>query len=224
MTSHEHDRPGPPDRSSDDGHFPLHPDLLPCARSRDEVLDQVARGDAATLDTHQNDCVHCQAALAEYDRLWSPMRDLAAEQADTPEDGIDAALARLRGAIEDTDYATLRGPQGTTRVAARVVVVAARHSAQEVPGVRVALSRGLTGPHDTDSEVHVGVAGTSTVIEITLAADYGRSLHQLAADVRRAVTDRVRHLTDLDPVQVIVIIDDVLDRPVRRDSHHSVAE
>lgn len=209
MTGHEHDRTG--DQASGCGHIPLRPDLLPCARSRDDLLDQVARGDAATLDPHQNHCVHCQAALAEFDRLWSPMRELAAEQVDTPEAGIDAALARIRGAVEDTDYATLRGPQGTTRVAARVVVVAARHSAQEVPGVRVALSRDLTGPHDTDSEVHVGVAGTSIVIEITLAADYGRSLHQLAADVRRAVTDRVRHLTDLDPAQVIVIIDDVLD-------------
>ncbi|MEU9818313.1 Asp23/Gls24 family envelope stress response protein [Pseudonocardia alni] len=210
MTGPEHDRPGPGGPDSDDGHFALRPDLLPCARSRDEVLDQVARGDAATLDPHQDECVHCRAALAEYDRLWSPMRELAAERVEIPEAGIEAALARLRGAIEDTDYATLRGPQGTTRVAARVVVVAARHSAQEVPGVRVALSRELTGPHDTDSEVHVGVAGTSTVIEITLAADYGRSLHQLAADVRSAVTDRVRHLTDLDPVQVVVIIDDVL--------------
>lgn len=210
MTSHEHDRTG--DQASGGGHIPLRPDLLPCARSRDDLLDQVARGDAATLDPHQNQCVHCQAALAEFDRLWSPMRELAAEQVDTPEAGIGAALARIRGAVEDTDYATLRGPQGTTRVAARVVVVAARHSAQEVPGVRVALSRDLTGSQqDTDSEVHVGVAGTSTVIEITLAADYGRSLHQLAADVRRAVTDRVRHLTDLDPAQVIVIIDDVLD-------------
>ena len=212
MTSHEHDRTGPGSPDSDDGHFPLRPDLLPCARSRDDLLDQVARGDAATLDPHQNHCVHCQAALAEFDRLWSPMRELAAEQVDTPETGIDAALARIRGAVEDTDYATLRGPQGTTRVAARVVVVAARHSAQEVPGVRVALSRNLTGSQqDTDSQVHVGVAGTSAVIEIILAADYGRSLHQLAADVRRAVTDRVRHLTDLDPAQVIVIIDDVLD-------------
>lgn len=210
MTGHEHDRPASPDPTSGDGYVPLRPDLLPCARSRDELLDQVARGDAATLDTHQDHCVHCQAALAEFDRLWSPMRDLAAEEVDTPEAGIDAALARIRGAVEDTDYATLRGPQGTTRVAARVIVVAARHSAHEVPGVRVALSRELTGTHDADSEIQVGVAGTSTVIEITLAADYGRSLHQLAADVRRAVTERVRHLTDLEPVQVIVIVDDVL--------------
>ena len=180
---------------------------LTCGRPLDAILEQVAEGRGHQPDTHQARCVHCQAALGEYDRLWSPLRDLAAEQVTAPEGKIDEALARIRGAIAEPDYATLHSPDGTVRVAARVVVVAARHSAQDIPGVRVALSRNLTG---TDTQVAAGVAGASTAIEITLAADYGQQLHRLGERVRQAVIARVRHLTDLEPVQVTVIIDDVL--------------
>lgn len=184
-------------------------DVLACGRSRDALLEQVAEGRGGDRDAHQRGCVHCQAGLGEYDRLWSPLRELAAEKVTAPEGRIDEALARIRGAVEDPGYAVLRSAGGVTRVAARVVVVAARNSAQDVPGVRVALSRALTG-RAGDSGVLAGVAGASTAIEITLAADYGRELHVLGEQVRRAVVARVRRLTDLEPVQVTVIIDDVL--------------
>ncbi|MBL7570770.1 hypothetical protein, partial [Escherichia coli] len=79
---------------------------------------------------------------------------------------------------------------GTTRVSARVVVVVARETAQDIEGVRVALSdvaaggaHGVDDGSDTttlddheDEErprVVAGVAGRSTAVEITLAADYG---------------------------------------------------
>ncbi len=38
-------------------------------------------------------------------------------------------------------------------------------------------------------------------------------LTQVADDVRRAVVATVRHLTDLEPVQVTVLIDDVFTEP-----------
>ncbi|MFG1634049.1 Asp23/Gls24 family envelope stress response protein [Pseudonocardia alni] len=201
----EHDQPDHTDRRDRD--------TLTCGRSVDTLLTQVAGGRGADRDVHQQGCVHCQAALAEYDRLLSPLRDLAAEQVIAPEGPMEEALARIRSAIDDSDYATVRTADGLTRVAARVVVAAARHSAEGVPGVRVALSRDLSGHRDSDSEVTAGVAGASTALEITLAADFGRPLHQLADDVRRAVVATVRHLTDLEPVQVTVLIDDVFTEP-----------
>lgn len=202
-------RPAGGDDGAPDSPVRDRTDHLVCGRSLDELLEQVSAGHGDRLDAHQRECVHCRAALGEYDRLWSPLRELAAEHVSAPEGRIEAALARVRGAIEDPDHAVLRSPHGVTRIAARVVVAAARHSAESVPGVRVALSRNLTG-HPTDSEVTAGVAGSSTAIEITLAADHGRPLHQLGDEVRRAVVARVRRLTDLDPVDVTVIIDDVL--------------
>lgn len=201
------------------------PDRLRCGRTTDDILDQVADGRGDQRDGHQQSCPHCQAVLGEYDRLWAPLRTLAEEQVTAPDGLLDTALARVRGAVAQTDYGIIDGPQGVTRIAARVVVVTARESAQEVSGVRVALSKYLhptlaarpTHPHgrhtlpDAGPEVTAGVAGRSTAIEITVAADYGHDLLELSERVRAEVTDRVRALTDLEPVQVTVIIDDVLD-------------
>jgi uncharacterized alkaline shock family protein YloU len=121
------------------------------------------------------------------------------------------------------DYGVLESALGRTRISARVVVAVARESAQAVPGVRVALSKHITsrtgdrsdvrggtaGNPAGGAEVVAGVAGRSTAIEITLVADYGVDLHRLAEHVRAAVAAEVRALTDLEPVQVTVVIDDI---------------
>lgn len=189
---------------------------LPCGHLAEEVLAQVADGRGAERDAHQRGCPHCQAALAEYDRLWTPVRELAAEQVDSPESLVERTLRRIRGAVEHSNYAVLGTADGLTRISARVVVVLTREAAQAVPGVRVALSRHLTG-RDGDpgpgrapgAEVTAGVAGRSAAVEITLAADYGLDLRRLGDQVRAEVASRLRTLTDLEPVEVTVIIDDV---------------
>lgn len=191
---------------------------LRCGRSAEDTLTQVAEGRGTDRDDHQHHCPHCQAALGEYERLWAPVRAVAAQQITAPDSIVESALRRIRGAVEHTDYGVLESPRGLTRISARVVVVAARETAQDVPGVRVALSKHVLDALDThaatgrgDTDVAAGVAGRSTAIEITLAADYGRDLVELAESVRREVTARVRALTDLEPVQVTVIIDDVFE-------------
>ena len=181
---------------------------LACGRPAGELLDQVADGGPQPRDAHQRGCVHCQAALAEYDRLWGPVRELAAERVDVPDSVMEAALRRIRGAVERPDYAVLQGPRGRTRIAARVVVAAARDAAQAVPGVRVAVGRHLGG---AAADVAVGVAGRSAAVEIVLAASYGVDLVQLGERVRSEVAARIREITDLEPVDVTVIIDDILD-------------
>jgi uncharacterized alkaline shock family protein YloU len=132
----------------------------------------------------------------------------------------------------------LPGSTGSTRIAARVVVVTARRSAQEVAGVRVALSKlasddlGANPEPETDDDpasaaqvarpalgradehaprVVAGVAGESTAIEITLAADYGTDLAALGERIRQRVRERVRAVTGLEPAVVTVHIDDVFD-------------
>lgn len=185
---------------------------LRCGRSSDAVLEQVVAGRSAERDKHQSTCVHCEAALAEYGRLWSPMQALARERIAAPQRGLDRILQRIRGAVSDPQYAVLPDPRGVTRIAARVVLVTARRSAQSVPGVRVALSRGLD-PTSANEPLSVGVAGESTAVEITLAADYGSDLNALAEQVRLVVTDRIQQITGLRTAAVTVIIDDVLTRP-----------
>ncbi len=196
---------------------------LVCGRRAEDVLAQVADGRGAERDAHQRQCPHCQAALGEYDRLWAPIRELAAETVNPPESMVESALRRIRGAVEHSNYGVVESPNGLTRISARVVVVTARETAQTVPGVRVALSKHITGSADDGdysadgghagdaggAEVTAGVAGRSTAIEITLAADYGLDLRRLGERVRDEVAARVRALTDLEPVHITVIIDDV---------------
>lgn len=201
------------------GEEPAGEERLSCGRLADDILAQVAEGRGAERDTHQQRCPHCQAALAEYERLWAPVRDVAAQRVSAPDSIVESALRRIRGAVEHADYGVLQSPQGLTRISARVVVVVARETAQGVPGVRVALSKHVAGPggpytigrNSGGAEVTAGLAGQSTAIEITLAADYGLDLQDLGERVRREVSARVRTLTDLEPVQVTVIIDEVFD-------------
>ena len=215
-------------------------DRLRCGADVDELLDQVASGRGHQRDAHQAGCPHCQAALAEYDRLWAPGREVADATVRAPDSVLEEAIRRIRGTVADPGYGTLPGPTGTTRISARVVVVTARQSAQDIAGVRIALSKLVTAgttptdlhpveqpPSEQDRPTHeepsgsddrsrpggarvvAGVAGRSTAIEVTLAADYGTDLLALGERIRAHVADRVRDLTGLDPVTVTVNIDDV---------------
>jgi len=191
---------------------------LICGRDTAGLVTQVAEGATDRLDEHQRGCPYCQAALAEFDRLWAPVRAVTAHRPQAPAGLLDEALRSMRGIAADPEYGRIEGPRGRTRISARVVVALARHLAARVPGVRVALSRlvaagegpetaleGAPGP-----EVAAGVVGTSTVIAITLAADFGQDLVALGARIRATVEAGVRAQTGLEPVAVLVHVDDVL--------------
>jgi uncharacterized alkaline shock family protein YloU len=180
---------------------------LACGRPVDGVLAQVADGRGTDRDLHQRHCPYCEAALTEYDRLWGPVRELAAQRITAPDSVLEAALRRILRAVEHIDYGTIESSNGVTRIAARVVVVTARETARTVPGVRVALSRHLSG-----DAVRAGVVGRSAAIEITMAADHGLDLPRLAEQVRHKVETAIRTLIDLEPVAIAIIIDDVLER------------
>lgn len=170
---------------------------LPCGRDADALVAQVAEG--FPLDDHQRACPHCRAAIIELDGRWAPVRAVAGHRLSAPDSVVDNALRRLRGRIPDTEYGRLEEADGHTTIAARVVVVLARHLAATVPGVRAALSALATGG--------------STAVQITLAASYGQDLAALAERTRATVARGIREQTGLDPVVVDVVIDDVLDDP-----------
>ena len=212
-------------------------DRLPCGAPVDRLLDQVSAGTASERTTHQEQCPHCQAALAEYDRLWTPIRELAADDVKAPDSLLDETIRRLRRTTSDPTFASIPGPDGTTRISARVIVVTARETAQDIEGVRVALgkivdpetavpgdpapdgdnrsddpltSARVKGPaRDDGPRVVAGVAGRSTAIEITLAAQYGVDLVALGERIRTDVARRIGTMTGLHPVTVSVVIDDV---------------
>lgn len=183
-------------------------DQLPCGADIDDIVNQVADGDAADRTPHQAGCPHCQAALAEYDRAFAPVRELTAQPVQVPDAVLEEVLRRLRGSLSDPAYAVLPGPQGVTRIAGHIVALTARTATEQVPGVHVALARSepATGP---GTEVTAGVAGSSTALRITVAAAWGEDLHALADRIRRAVADAVRATTGLRPVEIDIVIDDM---------------
>ncbi|SHK06906.1 Uncharacterized conserved protein YloU, alkaline shock protein (Asp23) family [Pseudonocardia thermophila] len=185
-----------------DQHHASPPERLVCGRPIDDVIEQVAAGRAHVRDAHQEGCVHCQAALAEYQQQWAPLAALAAEPVTAPPGKIDKLLQRLRSTLARPEYAIIPDPDGELRIAARVITVTAREAAAQVDGVRVAL---------TDTGVTAGVAGGTTAIEITLAAGFGYDLHELADRVRAAVATAVRDITGLTAAEITVVIDDVLE-------------
>lgn len=190
---------------------------LVCGASVDDLIDQVTRGDASTRTTHQAWCRHCQATLGEYERLWSPVHDLAAEPVDVPDSILEDVLRQIRRATERPGYGHLQDPDGRTSISDRVVKVVARISAERVDGVRVALirrrdrdqRRQTDGRSPRHASVEAGLAGSTVALEITLAAAYGVNLDSLARRVAAAVSDSVHRQTGLHVLAVEVEIDDV---------------
>ena len=193
---------------------------LACGASTDELLAQVADGNAAPQNDHQVDCVHCRAALAEFEQLWAPVAASAAVPVAVPTGFTASVMSGVRRLVEDTWYTLELTDGGSIRIAARVVATLARDAARRVPGVRVALGRSTTSKlarlaeKATLSHQHpnaaVGVLGRTAVIDLALATTYGEPAQEVAAAVQRAVMDELRAGAALKSVQVNVTVDDVL--------------
>lgn len=184
-------------------------DRLPCGADVDDLLAQVADGDAASRNPHQVGCPHCQAALAEYDEVFSSVRELASEPVPVPEAVLEEVLRRVRRSLPDSLYGVLPGPRGITRIAGHLVALTARTATERVHGVHVALAKTDGHPSDGGTEVSAGVAGLSTALRVTVAAGWGEDLQDLADRIRNAVADAVRTTTGLQPVQIDIVIDDI---------------
>ena len=89
----------------------------------------------------ERDCVHCQAALAEFAALWAPVIDTAALPVPAPPGLTAAVISQIRVLVRDVWYTLQTTDLGVIRIAARIVAAMARDSARMVPGVRVVLGR-----------------------------------------------------------------------------------
>ncbi len=94
---------------------------LACGADVDELLEQAADGHAGQLTDHQRDCLHCQAALKEFGRVWEPVRSLAAEHVAVPAALKTAVASQIRKLVADVWYTLHLSDGGAIRIAARVV-------------------------------------------------------------------------------------------------------
>ncbi len=195
-------------------------DRLPCGVAVDDLFDQIADRHAPRDPEHQAHCPHCNATLAELLQLWSPLQALAAEHVQAPPGLVTKVMRQVRALGSSVGYGLLQTERGVTRVAASVLAAVARLEAQSVPGVALALGPGralsgasaadVAGP-DAASTSRVGVAGTSTVIDLDIAVRTGASIPELAARVRTAVRHGVAAITGVQVRNVNINVIDVIE-------------
>ena len=193
---------------------------LPCGADVDALLEQVADGRASDRDAHQQTCVHCQAALAEFAALWAPVADTAAAAVPAPPGLTAAVMSQIRTLVRDVWYTLQTTDLGAIRIAARIVAAMARDAARMVPGVRVALGRsthtraaalteratfGHRHPHAA-----VGVLGRTAVIDLAVAVSYGDPVHEVGRQIQQQVIASLRDNIGLQTVAVNILVDDVL--------------
>jgi uncharacterized alkaline shock family protein YloU len=205
---------GPADRS------PLGTTTLPCGTDVDLLLEQVADGRGTDRDTHQQQCVHCQAALGEFTILWVPVAELAAAPVPAPPGLAAAVMSQIRSLVDDIWYTLEITESGAIRIAARVVAALARDCARMIPGVRVAFGRSTEGKIAALAEkatlghrhphAAVGVLGRTAVVDLAVAITYNDPAHEVARDIQRQVIATLRDQVGLQSVKVNVTVDDIL--------------
>lgn len=198
----------------------LNAAVLPCGAEVDILLEQVAHGRGADRDAHQQQCVHCQAALGEFTAVWAPVTDAAVAPVTAPPGLAAAVMSQLRTLVRDVWYTLEITEIGAIRIAARIVAALARDSARMVPGVQVALGRSTQGKPAALAEratfghrhphAAVGVLGRTAVVDLAVAVTYNDPVHQVARDIQRHVTATLRDQVGLQNVTVNVTVDDIL--------------
>ncbi len=193
---------------------------LACGAEVDLLLEQVADSRGAGLDAHQRECVHCQAAIAEFTTIWEPVTELASIPVPAPPGLTATVMSHIRLLVRDVWYTLQTTDLGAIRVAARIVAALARDAARMVPGVRVALGRSSHGRLATLAEratfghLHphaaVGVLGRTAVVDLAVAVSYGDPVHEVAREVQRHVIASLRDQLGLKTITVNVTVDDIL--------------
>jgi uncharacterized alkaline shock family protein YloU len=193
---------------------------LPCGADVDLLLEQVAEGRSADRDVHQQQCVHCQAALSEFTALWAPVAELAAAPVPAPPGLAAAVMSQIRSLVHDIWYTLEITDSGTIRIAARIVAALARDCARMIPGVRVALGRSTQGKIAALAEkatlghrhphAAVGVLGRTAVVDLAVAVTYNDPAHDVARNIQRQVITTLRNQVGLQSVRVNVTVDDIL--------------
>jgi uncharacterized alkaline shock family protein YloU len=208
----------PPDRQQ--ARVLLTSATLACGAEVDLLLEQVADSRAADLDAHQRECVHCQAAIAEFTAIWAPVTELASIPVPALPGLTTTVISHIRLLVHDVWYTLQTTDLGTIRVAARLVAALARDAARMVPGVRVALGRSSQGRLATLAEratfghrhphAAIGVLGRTAVVDLAVAVSYGDPVHEVAREVQRHVIASLRDQLGLKTITVNVTVDDIL--------------
>lgn len=117
-----------------------------------------------------------------------------------------------------TGSGPLQTERGNTTIADSVVSKIAGIAAQEVDGIRMGsgasqtasnLLGSITGGGGQTQGVSVEVGQEEAAIDLTLTAEYGKSVPQLAEAVRRNVSNRIESLVGLRVTEVNITVQNI---------------
>ena len=117
-----------------------------------------------------------------------------------------------------TGSGPLQTERGNTSIADNVVSKITGIAAQEVDGIRMGsgasqtasnLLGSITGGGGQTQGVSVEVGQEEAALDLTLTAEYGKSIPQLAEAVRRNVTNRVESLVGLRVTEVNITVQNI---------------
>lgn len=118
----------------------------------------------------------------------------------------------------DSD-AALASSRGTTSIADVVVAKIAGIASREINGVydlggtteRVVgkVREVLPGTTTTTQGIEVEVGETQAAVDVSIVAEYGVAIHQLAGAIRRNIINAIEKLTSLEVTEVNVTVHDI---------------
>ena len=120
--------------------------------------------------------------------------------------------------MTDQSSSPLQTERGSTSISDSVVSKVAGIASQEVEGVRMGsgasqavggILGSITGGGSQTQGVSVEVGQEETAVDLTLTAEYGKSIPQLAEAVRRNVINRVESLIGLRVTEVNITVANV---------------
>ena len=125
-----------------------------------------------------------------------------------------------QGSQQGSSGSPLHTERGSTRIQDSVVSKIAGIAAQEVDGIRMGsgasqtasnLLGSITGSSGTSTTqgVSVEVGQEEAAIDLTLMAEYGKSIPQIAEAVRRNVANRVESLVGLRVTEVNIAVNNI---------------
>src|ERR671938_1681323 len=122
-----------------------------------------------------------------------------------------------QGSQQRSGGSPLQTERGSTSISDSVVSKIAGIAAQEVDGIRMGSGAsqavgGILGSFTGGSQtqgVSVEVGQEEAALDLTLTAEYGKSIPQLAEAVRRNVANRVESLVGLRVTEVNIMLSDI---------------
>ena len=94
---------------------------LPCGRDKERLLEIVAESKPIEAGSHEATCPYCQAALAELNSLWAPVRQWSSRPTHVPTHLVQTVIARVRRMTQSPHHVVAATAKGVTSVTSWVI-------------------------------------------------------------------------------------------------------